>query len=372
MKKILTIGGATKDIFLSYKTAQMFYLSLYEGRRSFLIFEDGKKVETDELKIFTGGGAANAAVGFSRLGHSTASFFKIGQDQEGTYILNSLKSSGVDISPVVSTNQAPTATSYIIPTENGNRIALVYRGANLFLSESEIPVNVINESDILYITSLTGKSSDLLLPITRLGKEHNKLIACNPGTSQLKMGTHTLCESLKYIDILILNASEACQCMSSMVRADKELQIKLIEMQLPPINKKLPALLQGPLVYNGLCFSLHTYVQEILARGPKIVVVTNGKEGVYIGTDNRILFNPSLSVPVTSTLGAGDAFGSGFVGMYAYDYSLEDSIRAGMLNSASVIGHEGATTGLLSKNDMDNRLEAIVKVILQEYPLKEW
>lgn len=371
MKKILTIGGATKDIFITYETAQMFHMNLHEGKRSFLIFEDGKKVEIEALENYTGGGATNTAVGFSRLGHTTASFFKIGQDQEGTYVVSNLKSSGVDVSHVVTTKKAPTATSFIIPTEKGNRIALTYRGANLLLTESEIPINAIRESDLVYITSLTGKSGNLLLPIARTCKEHNKMVACNPGTSQLRHTTHVLCQSLKYIDILILNASEACCCMSSIVRLDKELQIKMINMKQQTINRELPELLQGPLTDNGLCFSLHTFIHEILTRGPKIVVVTNGKEGVYVGTDNRILFNPTLAVPVISTLGAGDAFGSGFVGMLAHNYSLDDSIRAGMLNSASVIGHEGAKTGLLYKNEMDRQLEAIIKVILQEYPLQK-
>lgn len=372
MKKILTIGGATKDIFLDYQTPQMFHISLYEGRRSFLIFEDGKKVEIEALKNYTGGGATNTAVGFSRLGHQATAFFKIGKDQEGTYILESLKADNVDITHVVATSDAPSATSYIIPTENGNRIALVYRGTNITLQEQELPFDAIKESDLVYITSLTGKSGELLFPITGACKEHGKMVVCNPGTSQLNKSPHALCGSLKYIDILVLNAGEACCCMASMVRADKQLQIKMIEMKQPEIDKSMPELLQGPLTHNGLCFSLHTFINEVLARGPKIVVVTNGKEGVYVATDNRMLFHPSLSVPVMSTLGAGDAFGSGFIGMYAHGYTLEDSIRAGMLNSASVIGHEGAKTGLLYKEEMDKRLAAIVKVILQEYPLKKF
>ena len=57
--------------------------------------------------------------------------------------------------------------------------------------------------------------------------------------------------------------------------------------------------------------------------------------------------------------------------MYAHGFSVADSIRAGMLNSASVIGAIGAKTGLLRKDEMDKRLKAIVKGMLQEYPLKK-
>ena len=116
---------------------------------------------------------------------------------------------------------------------------------------------------------------------------------------------------------------------------------------------------------------MHTFFQEVHARGPKIIIVTNGKEGVYVSYKDSIFFHPSLSVPVISTLGAGDAFGSGFVGMYAQGFSVEDSIRAGMLNSASVIGDVGAKTGLLHKEEMDKRLKAIIKGMLQEYPIEK-
>ena len=80
----------------------------------------------------------------------------------------------------------------------------------------------------------------------------------------------------------------------------------------------MPELLQAPMIHQGLCFGLQTFFQEVHARGPKIIVVTNGKEGVYVSHKESIFFHPSLSVPVISTLGAGDAFGSGFVGMYAH------------------------------------------------------
>lgn len=367
MKQILTIGGATRDIFFTYEKAQMLDLVLYEGRRSFLIFEDGKKVEIEALEYHTGGGATNAAVGLSRLGHKMSSFFKIGHDQEGAYIIQTLDAEHVDTKSVIVTEQAPTATSCIIPTESGNRVALVYRGANLTITQQEIPETAIKEADMIYITSLSGNSGNLLLPITKLAKEHNKTVCINPGTSQLIVTTHILCQSLPYIDILILNAYESCCCMSALVKEDRELQIKMINMPEQVSAEYLPQLLQEPLVHQGFCFSLKTFFQEVHSRGPRIIIVTNGKEGVYASIDNRILFHQALSVPVISTLGAGDAFGSGFFAWYAYEYPIEDCIRAGMLNSASVIEHIGAKKGLLNKGEMENRLRKIIKSLLQEY-----
>lgn len=370
MKRILTIGGATKDIFIAYPQAQMFNLCLQEGRRSFLIFEDGKKVEVEGLEYHTGGGATNTAVGFRRLGHEVSSFFKIGHDQEGVYVIQSLHTNKVDTLHVIETNELPTATSFIIPTIEGNRAVLVYRGANLSLKEEEIPDKAIQDAELVYITSLSGKASSLLLPIVERAKKYKKMVAVNPGTSQLTVGTKTLCQSLKNIDILILNTTEACCCMKSLVQEDRELQIKMVNKKEERATKHMPDLMQAPLMHEGLCFGLQTFFQEVHSRGPHTVVVTNGKEGVYVSNKDAIFFHPSLSVPVISTLGAGDAFGSGFVGMLANGYSLEDSIRSGMLNSASVIGAIGAKTGLLYKDEMEKRLKAIIKGMIQKYSLK--
>lgn len=370
MKHILTIGGATKDIFITYKQAQMMNLCLHEGRRSFLMFEDGKKVEIEALEYHTGGGATNTAVGFARLGHEVSAFFKIGDDQEGAYVLQSLKTNHVDTCFALVSQDTPTATSFIMPTVGGNRAVLVYRGANLTLSAHEIPDQAMQQSDLVYITSLSGQAADLLLPIVQRAKKYNKLVAVNPGTSQMLVGSSLLCASMGSIDILTLNASEACCCMAALVQEDRELQMRMLQKEHHVESAHMPSLLKNPLMHQGMCFSLYRFFKEVHTRGPKIVIVTNGKEGVYVSYDNHIYFHQSLTVPVISSLGAGDAFGSGFVGMYAQGFSVQDSIRAGMLNSASVIGHIGAKTGLLTLENMQSQLQSLIKEMLQEYPVE--
>jgi sugar/nucleoside kinase (ribokinase family) len=371
MKRILTIGGATKDVFITYKQAQMMNLCLQEGRRSFLIFEDGKKVEIEALEYHTGGGATNTAVGFARLGHEVSAFFKIGHDQEGAFVLQSLTTNHVDIRFAIISDDEPTATSFIMPTEEGNRVVLVYRGTNVTLSVNEIPDEAIQWADVIYITSLSGPAGDLLLPIVQRAKKYHKMVAVNPGTSQMLVGSSVLCASMSSIDILTLNASEACYCMAALVQEDRKLQMRMLEKKQYVQPAHMPSLLKEPLMHQGMCFSLYTFFKEVHDRGPEIVIVTNGKEGVYVSYDNHIYFHPSLTVPVVSSLGAGDAFGSGFVGMYTQGFSIQDSIRAGMLNSASVIGHIGAKTGLLTLENMQTRLQAIIKEMLQVYPAQK-
>ncbi len=157
--------------------------------------------------------------------------------------------------------------------------------------------------------------------------------------------------------------------MAALVRDNKDLQLKILRE--PPCEPKttLPPLLRAPLMHEGFCFTLNVFFEELHGRGIKTIAVTNGKDGVYVCDGSRILFHPSLAVPVVSTVGAGDAFGSGFVAWLIDGHSLEDSLRAGMINSASVIGSVGAKTGLLLKYDLEKRLNSIVKGLIEEHPL---
>jgi len=371
MKKILTIGGATRDIFISPHPIQMLHLCLQEGRRSFLVYETGRKVDVSELEYHTGGGATNTAVAFGRLGFDVSTFFKIGPDAEGDFIVRSMRDRGINVDYVVRDPQVATATSFIIPTEAGDRVALVYRGANLNMSEKDLPLKALSGIDQLYVTTLPGKAESLLLPLVKTAKKAGAIVAVNPGSAQLAATSDTLRKSLEYIDILIMNDYESQQCMASLVLAEKLLQVKLLELveSKPKKDHNLPILLQHTIMHEGLCFNLPFFFRELLLRGPKFVVVTNGKEGVYVADKNEILFHPAVIGPSICTLGAGDAFGSTFVGWLLQGNSVEDSLRAGVINSASVVGYIGTKTGLLESEVLQKRVKEIDTKLLQRFPL---
>ncbi len=113
-----------------------------------------------------------------------------------------------------------------------------------------------------------------------------------------------------------------------------------------------PSLLRSSITYGNTSFSLTHFFQEVLQRGPRIVVVTNGAEGVYAATADGIYFHESLPVAIINSVGAGDAFGSTFVAYLLRKKSIEQALFAGILNSVSVISHMGAKTGLLMEHEL--------------------
>jgi sugar/nucleoside kinase (ribokinase family) len=363
MQKIVTIGSGMQDIFAQYTDVETLNLHTTHDDMAYVCMRAGRKIEIDKITYYCGGGATNSAVSFARAGFDVQAFFKIGNDHAGEFILETLQKEHVKTTYVITTDNVPTGNSFIIPGPQGNSAVLVYRGANITLTEKDIPETAINECDQLYITSLSGPAAPLLIAITQCAKKYNKPVAANPGTSQLHAGAEFLQKALAHIDILILNSYEAELLMTSLV------------VNLPPITIKqnddttLPELLKKPLGSPTTCFTLQQFFATVHAHGPHTIVVTNGAEGVYASDATTIYFHHSIPVTIASSIGAGDAFGSCFVAQRIAGKSIEDALRAGVINSASVIEQLGTQSGLLTTAQITERTHNIDTSLLQKYPL---
>jgi sugar/nucleoside kinase (ribokinase family) len=363
MKKVMTIGSGMQDVFTQYEGVETLHLHTKEEDFSYVCMRAGRKIELQTITYYCGGGAANSAVSFARAGFDVEAFIKISNDKAGDFILDILKKENVSTEHIIRTNEAPTGQSFIIPGPQGNSAVLVYRGANITLKQEDLPEDAIKNAGQLYITSLSGPAAPLLIPITKLAKKYNIPVAANPGTSQLHAGAEFLKEALSNIDILILNSYEAELLMTS-------LTIKLPPLEiLQPHDETLPELLKKPLGSATTCFTLHQFFKAVHAYGPQIIVVTNGAEGIYASDKNTIYFHPSIKIDIVSSIGAGDAFGSCFVAQLANNKSIDDSLRAGIINSASVIEHLGTQTGLLTSDELVRRSAQLDKNLLKKYPL---
>ncbi len=329
--KVLTIGGATYDVFLGYPAQKTALIDT----QSSIVLPEGQKFDLESVEYHGGGGAANAAASFARLGLQTSSFFKIGADFQGSFIVDRLKKEAIALHYVVS-QEEKTGSSFIISSPSGNSPILVYRGANSTIVEHEVPFDLIAQQHQLYITSLSGAAAKLLPQIVKYAHERNVAVAVNPGGGQLKYGMQSLCEALSYIDIFILNAYESSLFLNA-------------------LEKK------------SIDFDINYYMKTVLECGPKVVVVTDGARGVYLAHDNEILFHKAIPVDVVSTVGAGDAFGSCFVAQCMRGETIETALRAGIINSASVVSCLSAQEGLLSAHDLEQKLNQLDHTFLSRY-----
>lgn len=357
---VLSIGGATKDMFLRYIGTDVMTITKGHRQLNYMFFESGEKIEIDDLVIKTGGGATNSATSFKRLGIDTACFCKVGNDQAGQYIVNTLEECGIDAAFVKLSSSHQTGTSFIINSPQGDYTIFAYRGANGHIEKTEFPFDHIKKVSQLYITSLSHNSAKLLPEIAEFAKKNGVRVAINPGVSQLAQGTQKLKESLAFIDTFILNSSEAKTFMIALTQTDSAYK-KAFECAQntnlcnQTIEPQAPYLLTAPIQCENSNFGLDNFFKEVMKMGPKIVIVTNGKNGVYLATHNEILFHPSLPTKVINTVGAGDAFGSCFVASQMLGYDIKTSLKHGIINSSSVLEHIGAKDGLLTHSQLKDR-----------------
>ncbi len=358
MKKLCTIGGATQDIFIQYEGAETLHLHKKHEMLSYLLLEQGTKVDVADILYATGGGATNTACALARLGLPVEAFFAIGDDRVGHIIVDFLMQEGIETSHHVVKKGFKTAVSFIIPSTEKNTVAFCYRGATRELVCEDFSDVEFSDFSSLYITSLAGRSRLLLPALVKKAHELGITVASNPGIREISHGDDLL-ESLHGIKILILNTLESTHLMRRLLEKDLSLAKKESIKNSFFSDDEKPSLVQFFMSFEGDEISLFDYFTEVFKRGPSIVVITNGKEGVYVGTPDKVYFHPSIKVEVVGALGAGDAFGSTFVGCLHLGKTIEEAILLAVVNASSVIEYKDAKSGLLRFEDLQKKAQEL-------------
>lgn len=371
--KVLTIGGATQDIFIHYNGTDIMSITKKNFHSNYMLFGSGEKIEVEGVTYETGGGATNSAVSFKRLGMTTSCFCNIGNDAAGQTIIDKLTEENINTELIIQNAKYRTGTSFIVNSIEGDYTIFAYRGSNSYLELDKLPFDAIKECDQLYITSLSNDSAQILPSIVSFAKKHNVPVAINPGSSQLEKGTQKLKESLQFIDILILNKHEAQIFMFALMQNDKYYK-DVFECTGPnqicrssEIQDDQAYLLSAPISYENTYFSLRNFFKATLDMGPKIVVVTNGANGVYAANKDAILFHPSMKVKITNSVGAGDSFGSCFVASLMHKNDIQTALKHGIVNSSSVLEYVGAKTGLLTYDQLLQKSNVVNSELLKSF-----
>lgn len=359
--KIVIVGGATQDIFIQYDDAHTLQLTHTGYKESYLLLKSDSKINVKGIIYTTGGGATNTAVAFTRLGFEAHPWISIGNDIGAQAILHELQGNQVIIDLYEQTSK-PTGTSFIIPSAEHTQSILVFRGANEELGTNQTitqrAYEQLHNSQLLYISSLTGNATHIIPSLLTYAKKHNLPVACNPSSSQLQSGPAWIVPLLSMIDIFIVNVHEADLCMNTLSN-----EKHLLPATIPLRITNAPELLQEGVTLGESNQSLFSFFSFIHQQGPAIVVVTNGEEGVYVSDRTHIYFHPSICVPVISTVGAGDAFNATFVAYLLKEQSIKKALTAGIVNAGNVIQHIGAKTGLLYKEELETAMQKLTSKI---------
>jgi len=308
---VVSVGGATMDILFFSKEGELISTGNLT-KQKLLAFEYGAKIPADRVFFTYGGGAANSAVTFSRLGLKAAAICRVGNDDNGRGALENLKRNGVDTSGVKVDPKMTTAFSVILTINNEAKehIAFVHRGANSQFSAKDLSLENI-AADWYYVTSLPKIGwEEIIAKIIRTKKN----LVWNPGNEQLNQ-IEKLKKFLPTVKVFMVNHNEALE-----FRKLKDIK------------------------------GLITYIKKL---GPQIVVLTDGRNGAYIFDGKKYYFMKARSIKTVNTLGVGDAFGSALTAALIHGKNIKQALEWGIKNSAAVVSEIGAQKGILTRRQIE-------------------
>ena len=89
--KALTLGSAVIDIIVTIDPERIEQMQMRNADTSFLLVEEGRKVDAESITRHIGGGGVNTAVSLARLGFDTATLVKTGDDRNREDVTTRLK-----------------------------------------------------------------------------------------------------------------------------------------------------------------------------------------------------------------------------------------------------------------------------------------
>ena len=317
MYDVITVGSSTIDVFAKVES-ELIKIKTAHEEEELIAYPAGSKLLIKDLDFLTGGGGTNTAVSLARLGLKVAYLGKTGHGSNSGLILKKLKAEKVNFIGIRS-KKHHAGYSIILDSLEGDRTILAYKGANNFLDMKDISFSKL-KTKWFYFSSMVGKSFETLKKLAQYAEGNNIKIAFNPSNYLAEKGHEYLKEVLERTTILVLNMEEA-------------------------------ELIGGKLKTELL-------IKKLMSFGPKIVVITDGKKGLYTIHKNNFLYVMANNVKIVETTGAGDAFASTFLAGIIKKKPIEFSLRMGLLNAESVITKEGAKNGLLTYNTLSKLVKS--------------
>lgn len=316
---VLCVGDAATDVFIRLSDAHIRVREDDNGHWMDLPF--GGKVPFEYARtVEAGGNAANAAVGFSRLGLSTAIAAHVGNDEIGRTMQAALEYEGVDTHLVWFDPAQPSNRNFVL-WFGQDRTILVHHELYDYhwphLSPREVP-------RWIYLSSVGSDAAEYYDEIVAwLNSEPSVRFIFQPGTFQIAQGADAMRGLYRRADVLVCNREEAVE------------------------------------IGGGDHAQLADILESLHRLGPSIVVVTDGPEGAYASDGSRRYRIPAYPdpCPPKERTGAGDAFSSALVAALVQGLSLEVALTWAPVNAMSVVQEVGSQRGLLGQSELLKHLQ---------------
>lgn len=299
MKKILVIGSINVD-----------YSILTDS-----VPKDGETVLGNEYQLICGGKGANQAYAIGKMGGSVSMIGAIGNDENGINSLNNLKKVGVNIKGIRKIANATTGCAFVVVDSKGENRIIVISGANDKIDCKMIDnnINLIKECDIIVMQ--LEVPIDTVKYVINLGEKLNKIIVIDPAPAKVNV----IDDVFDKIDFIKPNQTELSVLTGMPTNSEEE---------------------------------IIAAAKKLLKSGIKNILVTLGKDGTLLVSDECIKHFNAQKVKTIDSTAAGDAFLASFVLNYANGLNIEDSIINANKIASYVCTIKGAQTSIPNKKEV--------------------
>lgn len=280
-----------------------------------------------------GGAPANVAIAAARNGLETGMCCKVGEDDFGKFLMETLKKEGVRVMCRKRCEEATTTMAFVSLKDDGERTFTFARkpGADMFLKEFEVQEEDIAASRVVHAGSCS-LSAEPVASATRkalrLGHEMGKLVSFDINYRNLMWKddkascAKAVDEILSFVDILKISEEEV-----DMVGGEENIENLMKE-------KNLTA-----------------------------VILTLGSKGAQVFFGNSIFTVGGRTVKAVDATGAGDAFWGGFLsslllqGVTRPEEITEPILRKAMeygnISGALCVQKKGAISSLPTREEIE-------------------
>ncbi|MBI4674194.1 MAG: carbohydrate kinase [Chloroflexi bacterium] len=317
----------------------MDFVTLGELLMDMVPAETGRRLtEVSAFSPKPGGAPANVAVAGARLGARTAFLGKVGEDLFGHALAEVLKKEKVDLRGLRFDADARTTLALIAqPTANLNEY-IFYRnpGADQRLRPDELDRDLLAHTRALHIGSLSlsdEPSRSATFEAVRLARQAGAFISFD----------------VNFRPALWRAQADAVAQIAAMLPNADLLKVNETELELLTNTREVEA---------GSAL--------LLARGPKLVVVTLGADGSYFRTAHASGYAKSFKVDAIDSTGCGDSFVGALLtqvvqfGLENIEAHIQDALRFANAAGAITSTRRGAIPALPTAQEVNEFLKKLL------------
>ena len=247
--------------------------------------------DTDGDSVFTakaGGAPLNMLAAATARGAKTAFIGMVGADMFGIRLRSVVREAGVDDALLRTSDSYNTTLAFVTLDETGDRDFSFYRAhnADVQLTLDDVDLSCVEHTKVLHFGSLSFTNEPLAGTTKALldaAKKAQCIITYDPN----------------YRAPLWKSEEEAIRTIREYVSYADIAKISLEEAQM--ITKEA---------------DMDRMIASIREMGPKIVLITDGGNGVHFAADETVQYLPSMDVATIDTTGAGDIFFGTFMAAF--------------------------------------------------------